>query len=47
MSRVNKDTTAEFLQQFPIFQDLSPEELKQVEDIAISRSIQKKSVIFS
>lgn len=31
----------------PIFQDLSPEELKQVEDIAISRSIHKKTVIFS
>lgn len=47
MSRVNKDSAAEFLQQFPIFQDLSPEELKQVEDISISRSIHKKTVIFS
>lgn len=47
MRRENKDTAAEFLQQFPIFQDLSPEELKQVEDIAISRSIHKKMVIFA
>ena len=46
MSRENKDTAAEFLQQFPIFQDLSPEELKQVEDIAISRSIHKKRLFF-
>lgn len=42
MTRVNKENAAEFLQQFPIFQDLSPEELKQVEEIAISRSINKK-----
>ena len=41
MTRVNKENAAEFLQQFPIFQDLSPEELKQVEEIAISRSISK------
>ncbi|KAA8786412.1 CRP-like cAMP-binding protein [Paenibacillus sp. 4624] len=47
MTRVNKENAAEFLQQFPIFQDLSPEELKQVEEIAISRSISKKTVIFS
>ncbi|CAI6057116.1 Global nitrogen regulator [Paenibacillus sp. JJ-100] len=47
MTRVNKDNAADFLQQFPIFQDLSPEELKQIEEIAISRSINKKTVIFS
>lgn len=47
MTRVNKDNAADFLQQFPIFQDLSPEELKQIEEIAISRSMNKKTVIFS
>lgn len=47
MTRVNKDTAAAFLQQFPIFQDLSPEELKQVEEIAISRNMNRKTVIFS
>ncbi|MCZ4135824.1 Crp/Fnr family transcriptional regulator, partial [Escherichia coli] len=47
MRRENKDTAAEFLQQFPIFQDLTPEELKQVEDIAISRKMVKKTVIFT
>ncbi|WP_427051897.1 Crp/Fnr family transcriptional regulator [Paenibacillus sp. TC-CSREp1] len=47
MTRVNKDTAAEFLQQFPIFQDLSLEELKQVEEIAISRNMNRKTVIFS
>ncbi|PYE51235.1 Crp/Fnr family transcriptional regulator [Paenibacillus barcinonensis] len=47
MTRINKDTATEFLQQFPIFQDLSQEELKQVEEIVIDRSMNRKTVIFS
>ncbi|MBS4209414.1 Crp/Fnr family transcriptional regulator [Bacillus sp. FJAT-50079] len=37
----------EFFQQIPLFQDLTIQELDRLEEITISRSVSRKSVIFS
>lgn len=43
---MSKERTAVFLQRVPLFHDLTMEELARIEEITISRTIAKKSVIF-
>lgn len=44
---LNQEPMSAFLHQLPLFHDLTVEELSRVEDIAINRSISKKSVVFT
>ncbi len=44
---MSKDKASEFLRQAPLFHDLSPQEMARVEEITISRSISRRSVIFT
>jgi len=42
-----KETMSAFLKQVPLFHDLNDHEMERVAEIAISRFVSKKSVIFS
>lgn len=44
---MQKEMMSEFLRQVPMFHDLNAQEMERVVEIAISRFISKKSVIFS
>lgn len=44
---MTKEQTVAFLRQTPLFHDLNPQELERVEEIAISRFVSKRSMIFA
>ncbi|RED77441.1 MULTISPECIES: Crp/Fnr family transcriptional regulator [Cohnella] len=44
---MSKDKASAFLHQVPLFHDLNPQEMARVEEITISRSISRRSVVFT